>query len=104
MPTQSNLTIYPSPVEEQPCLDYKLTVNGQPVFTHRARVSAQPVNQVWPGYQRPLEQTEIASFAAWGMTEPVEVCVTCSGPIEDVRIRPSLVPSVVEWNGTAEAR
>jgi len=100
MPAQSNLINYPSPVEEEPCLDYKLTVNGQPVFTHRARVSAQPVNQVWPGYQRPLEQMEIASFAAWGMTNPVEVSITCSGPIEDVRIRPSSygIQPVVEDN------
>ena len=54
-----------APVEEIPATDYALTVGGQPVFARQARVSAFPLNQVWPGYQRPLAQTEIASFAAW---------------------------------------
>jgi hypothetical protein len=39
--------------------DYTLTVNGHPMFVHQARVSSHPLNQVWPGYRRPLEQTEL---------------------------------------------
>ena len=38
-------------------------VDGKPAFVYQARVSRLPVNQIWPGYQRPLNQTEIASFA-----------------------------------------
>lgn len=85
----SGLTIYPIPVEEDPATDYTLTVNGRPVITHRARVSAHPVNKVWPGCQRSKVQTEIASFASWDMSEPVEVSILSRRPVRDVRVRPS---------------
>lgn len=87
--TQSNLRIYPAPVEEEPATDYDVTVNGQPVFTHRARVSAGAINQLYPGYQRPLDQTEIASFASWDMAEPVDVCFVSHIPVKEVRVRPT---------------
>jgi len=87
--TQSSVKVHPAPVEESPATDYTVTVDGQPVFTHQARVSAQPINQVWPGYQRPLEQTEIAPFASWDMSGPVEVIVVSARPIRDARVRPS---------------
>jgi len=76
------------PLKEEPATDYALTINGQSVFTHRARVSAHPLNQGWPGYQRPLEQTEIASFASWDMDAPVEVSIVSARPVKDVRVRP----------------
>jgi hypothetical protein len=68
MKQADTVVVPPSPAEEAPSPDYTVTVNGQPVFTYSARVSAQPINQVWPGYQRPLEQTERAAFASWDMT------------------------------------
>jgi hypothetical protein len=83
------LVIHPAPVEELPSPDYTVTINGQPVFVHTARVSAHPMNQTWPGYQRPLEQTELAAFATWDMAAPVEICVTAAQPIREVRVRPS---------------
>ena len=55
---------------------YEVTVNGRPIPVYACRVSAMPFNQVWPGYQRPLEQTELAGFAHWGMSGPVTVEVT----------------------------
>ncbi len=48
-------------VESSP--DYKVTVNGQALFVHLARVSAQEENQVWPGHQRPIEQSNLSAFA-----------------------------------------
>lgn len=63
--------------------------DGEAVFTHRARVSAHPVNKVWPGCQRPKDQTEIASFASWDMTQPVEVHILSTRPVHDVRVRPA---------------
>src|SRR5512137_1615828 len=80
--------IYPVPVEEDAATDYVLTVGGQPVFAHPARVSAHPLNQVWPGYQRPKAQTEIASFAGWDMAAPVEVAVVSARPVQSVKVRP----------------
>lgn len=75
--------------QEIPSPDYTVTVNGQAVFVHQARVSAHPLNQVWPGYQRPLEQTELAAFASWDMNGPMQVQVVCSRPIQQVRVRPA---------------
>ena len=42
-----------------------LKVNGKPVDVYQCRVSKYPFNQVWHGYQRPIEQTELAGFAYW---------------------------------------
>ena len=72
-----------------PSTDYAVAVNGGPVFVHQARVSAQPFNQVWPGYQRPLEQTELAAFASWVMTDPVEVVVESAHEIAEAKVRPA---------------
>jgi hypothetical protein len=48
-----------------------------------------PFNQEWPGYQRPLDQTELAAFAYWDMSEPVTVEVIPRFPVEHVAIRPA---------------
>jgi hypothetical protein len=82
------IVAHPAPVEEVPSPDYTVAINGQRVFVHQARVSAQPINQVWQGYQRPLEQTEMAAFATWDMAGPVEVEVVSAHPIRDVKVRP----------------
>jgi len=94
---QERLVIPPVPVEEDPATDYQLEVDGRAVTTQRARVSAHPLNQVWPGYQRPKSQTEIASFATWDMAGPVAVTVVSARPVREVRVRPSaagIVPAV----------
>ena len=63
-------------------------INRKPLPVHQARVSAYPVNQVWPGYQRPLEQTEIASFASFDADGTVDVEVESDVKIETVTVRP----------------
>ncbi|MEI6519565.1 MAG: glycosyl hydrolase family 28 protein [bacterium] len=88
MSSKQNPVIYTVPVEEIPAVDYAVTVNGQPVFTHQARVSAYPLNQVWPGYQRSKSQTEIASFASWEMSGSVDVDITSNRPVKSVVVRP----------------
>lgn len=79
---------YPAPEGTPASEDFTVRVNGQPVFVHLCRVSAVPVNQVWPGYQRPLEQTEIASFASFDFEGTVTVEVETREAIETVVIRP----------------
>lgn len=86
---EGNVRVFDAPVEELPSTDYAVTVGGQPVFVHQARVSGQPINQVWPGYQRPVEQTELAAFATWEMSGPVEVVVASARPIREVKVRPT---------------
>ena len=71
----ADIVHWPAPAEEMLSEYYTVTVNGQPVSAYACRVSAVPLNQVWPGYQRPVEQTELAGFAYWDMDEPVKIVV-----------------------------
>ncbi|MBL7042856.1 MAG: hypothetical protein ISR77_29735 [Pirellulaceae bacterium] len=83
------VTTFAGPAGEEPLDDYEVRVDGKPVFVYRARVSAVPFNQVWPGYQRPLDQTEQASFAYWDMSGPVSVEITSKRSLDNVAIRPT---------------
>ncbi len=86
---QESIVAYPAPERIQASADYRVRVDGQPVFVYIARVSAMPHNQVWPGYQRPLDQTELAAFAYWDMpARPITVEVTSLRPVESVVVRP----------------
>jgi hypothetical protein len=48
-----------------------------------------PFNQVWPGYQRPIDQTEMAGFAYRGMSGPVRVEVLSTRVFRSVAVRPA---------------
>src|ERR1035441_9852783 len=88
---------WPAPAGEKLFEDYTLRVNGQAVPVYSCRVSAMPFNQVWPGYQRPLDQTELAGFAYWGMSGAVDVEVTSQRPFKSIAVRPTsrgIKPSV----------
>ena len=66
-----------------------------PVYS--CRVSAVPLDQVWPGYQRPMDQTELAAFAYCDAAGPVSVQVTAQREIKSVVVRPlsrKITPSV----------
>ena len=94
------VVLYPAPEGEAASADFSMKVNGEPVFIYRARVSAIPVNQVWPGYQRPKEQTEIASFAYFDFSGKVRVEVTANKTIESVDIRPKSYGIKPEMQGS----
>lgn len=81
--------------------DYELKVNGKAVPVFNCRVSAFPLNQVWPSYQRPLDQTEIAGFASWDMTGPVTVEVVSKRTIATAKLLPATAGSFS--NKTASA-
>jgi len=95
-PTAAPL-LYPAPDGEEPSAHYTLKVDGRPVFVYQARVSAKPVNRVWDGRQRPLEQTELAAFAYWDMSKPVQVEISSARTVENVTVRPQslgILPNV----------
>jgi len=76
---------------------YTLEVAGRKVWVHPARVSAMPVNQVWPGYQRPQDQTEMAAFAYVDLEGPAKVVLESSRDVDEVAVRPlslGIVPNV----------
>ena len=77
--------------------DYQVTLNGQTAALHAARVSAMSYNTVWPGFQRPIDQTEIAPFLSFEADEPVEVCVMLDRAPAEAVVRPlseGIVPMI----------
>lgn len=84
----SEIKIYPQIGNEEQSSDYTVSINGKPVFVYQARVSAMPFNQVWPGYQRPIDQTELASFVYWDMSGSATVEIVSRIDVEYVDIRP----------------
>lgn len=67
---------------------YRVKVNGERADLHCARVSKMPYNTVWPGQQRPLDQTEIASFLTVEADEPVGIEIEYGFEPEEVTVRP----------------
>jgi hypothetical protein len=96
----SKVIIYPAPKGEPVSADFSVSVNNKPLFVYQARVSAMPVNQVWPGYQRPLEQTELASFCYFDADEEVEIEIESTKEVNNVAIRPlsSGIQPAIEGN------
>ena len=80
------VTIAPAPAGEQLSDDFEVNVDDQAVPVYRCRVSAVPLNQVWPGYQRPLDQTELASFAYGYSRAPASQRIT--KPVQGLLHRP----------------
>ena len=89
----------PVPAGEPIYTDCRVTLDGQEAPCCAARVSAIPFNCVWPGHQRPLEQTETAPFLSFYMTGPVDVTVSTAEIPKDVVVRPlhkGIVPQIKE--------
>lgn len=59
-----------------------VSFDGRPLNIHPVRVSAFPMNQVWAGYQRPVEQTDSASFVSFDLARPGVLEVTPSADEE----------------------
>jgi len=85
----ASVTCWVPPAGEPVSEHYRLSVSGHPVPVHACRVSAVPFNQVWPGYQRPLDQTELAAFASWDMRGPVLVEIRSKRPVQSAVVRPA---------------
>ena len=96
----SKLISYSAPDQEKKSEDFEMSVNNKPVFVYQARVSKYPINQVWPGYQRPINQTEIASFAYFDFEGEVEINIHSNEEIKTVNISPKEygIKPIVEGN------
>jgi len=68
--------------------DFEISLNGISAKAYSARVSAMPFNRGWPGKQRPLWQTEEASFLTFAMDEPVNVELKALTEFNEVIVRP----------------
>lgn len=79
----------PSPVGEKRDERYRVSLNGGAEFyPDEVTVSAEPYNTVWPGFQRPAEQTEKAAYCSFAACGSTEVTVTVGYPFRTAVIRP----------------
>ena len=76
------------PVEDEISKDYIIKGNGICMDAYQVRVSAMPFNRIWPGHQRPLDQTEIASVLSFEADESVELEVEAAWDFEEAIVRP----------------
>ena len=99
------LKIHQIPNEEIQSKDYAVMLNGECVELYQCRVSAIPFNTVWPGYQRPIEQTEPASFIYFSMDETDSISVRVQVPhdFKEAVIRPlsSKITTHIDGNTVA---
>lgn len=79
--------------------DYEVTVNGNPCDVRECRVSAMPFNRFFPGYQRSIDQTELASFITFSADEEVIIKVKCKNSFDEAVIRPLSKGVLVEKCG-----
>lgn len=84
MPTWDNTY----PAEKKLTDDYAITINGKTCEVRECRVSAMPFNIGWPGHQRPLNQSEIASYILVSSDEMLDFEVTCKRAFKKAVIRP----------------
>lgn len=70
-------------------MKYSCYIDNKQLTVYEARVSAIPYNTVWPGKQRPLDQTEIAYFVSFDMTNAATLHISVEdADIEKIDIRP----------------
>ena len=67
---------------------HRVFIDGESCAVHACRVSALPFNVWWQGRQRPLEQTEEASFVAFPFSGDAEMRVCVKKPFQNAVVRP----------------
>ncbi len=87
------------PESEAQYREAQVSAGGQQVYPAYARVSAMPYNTVWPGRQRPLDQTEDAGFVLMRADQPFEMTVTYCRPVQEVTVRPLSKKIIVRCEG-----
>lgn len=83
------MKFYPIPeAYEKKSTCFTVTCEGTALSVVDTPVSAIPFNQVWPGYQRPFDQTEPTSFVRLGSDGPFTLVITPDKPFGEVLVRP----------------
>lgn len=68
--------------------DYRVFLNGEEIPVYTCRISKYPFNTVWPGHQRPIEQSEQASYVNIVSDEEVRIEVISNLACERVLLKP----------------
>ena len=71
-----------------PLMAVAATWNGRDVREIPCRVSAVPFNRIWPGRQRPLDQTKMAGFVSFDVDRPGEFSCRLPNGASTARVRP----------------
>ncbi len=82
------IRVHELPAGEATRGDFQVSIEGRTVTPYFARVSAMPYNTVWPGCQRPLDQTEEASFVSFEADQPVLLSLTADRYFSECVVRP----------------
>ncbi len=75
---------YEEPISE----DFKVLVNGQEATVYTCRISKNPINAHWPGHQRSVDQSELASFVNIVSDEDVTLEIVPTRKYSRVMLRP----------------
>ena len=79
---------------------YRCWVNSREQSIQEVRVSAAPINHVWPGFQRSKGQSESGWFTTFDMAEPALVEVEAEGmEIRSAEVRPAHAAREFQQNG-----
>lgn len=68
--------------------EYAVEWNGRRLALEPARISAKPINRVWPGKQRPLDQTRLAKFTTFDVKEKGCLTVAFDGSAPETTVYP----------------
>ena len=82
------VSVPPFPEGEPQYRDCRVALDGREIPCYAARVSAIPFNTVWPGHQRPVEQTELAPFVRFDLTGETDVSVKVPFAPKEAVVRP----------------
>lgn len=68
--------------------DYEVKINGEDCEVRECRVSAMPYNRVFTGYQRPKNQTELASYITFSADEAATFEIKAKKQFTNAYIKP----------------
>jgi len=88
------------PASEPRYQGMRVTAGGRQDYPAYARVSAMPYNTVWPGCQRPMDQTEDSGFVQLQADGPFEMVVDYNHSVSEVVVRPKSKGISVHLEGT----
>lgn len=75
-------------IEEPISSDFEMVVNGETVPVYTCRVSKNPFNRIYPGYQRSYDQTEQASFVNLISDEVLSITIKAKKPFKKAMLKP----------------
>lgn len=68
--------------------DYRVFLNGEEIPVYTCRISKFPFNRIWPGFQRPIDQSEQASYVNIVSDEEITLEVIVRRKYEKILIKP----------------